>query len=105
MSEQSLYELFCESARNDISKYRDELQGNGSFDYSNQVTELMNLQNRLNLSLLVHLFGDKLGTHYAEKYVIDYNRNILNFFNSMDSEARFFLLHQLKEDEHLFAYC
>ena len=48
----SRYELFCENALSDFSKYEKELKSDGSFNYSDQVTQLQLLSNKINLKML-----------------------------------------------------
>jgi len=101
----SRYELFCENALSDFSKYEKELKSDGSFNYSDQVTQLQLLSNKINLKMLKYLFGDFLGTHLAEKYAIECNRNLLTFFSAIDSQYKFYILYELKNNEDLFFHC
>lgn len=101
----SRYQTFVDRAVDNFSDYEKKLKGDGSFQYSDQVVELIQLSNKMNGNLLVYLFGKQLGKHLAEKFVIECRRNLLEFFNCIDSQYRFFILHELKNDKHLFAYC
>lgn len=100
--EQTRYEFFLSSARSDIKNYREKLKGDGTFNYLDQVTQLENLSNKMNSSMLVYLFGDQLGMHLAEKFVIECNRNLLTFFSRLTNEYRVFILHELKNNEQIF---
>ncbi len=100
----SKFEEFKENAQKDIDAYRATIKGDGGFEYSEQAVMLFKLQNNLNSNLLIYLFGEHLGNHYANKFV-ENNRNLLMFFKIIDSEATFFMLHQLKTNRDLFAYC
>lgn len=98
----SRYEEFKENAKSNIDLYRETIKGNGGFEYSEQSDNLFKLQNCLNSSLFIYMFGEQLGNHYIEKF-IDSKRNLLTFFKIIDSEAKFFMLHELKTNKNLFA--
>ncbi len=100
----SRFEEFKENAKKDIDNYRERLKGNGSFEYNETTIELIKLENKINSSLLIYLFGERLGNHYAERFVQS-GRSLLRLMNNMDSEARFFLLYELKTNRDLFAHC
>lgn len=97
------FEEFKKNAKSDIDLYRETIKGNGGFEYSEQSANLFKLQNNLNSALFIYMFGEQLGNHYAQKFAIDCNRNLLMFFKIIDSEATFFILHQLKTNKNLFA--
>lgn len=99
------YELFVINAKNNRETYRQDISGNGSFEYTDQALSLMDLANNLNMNLFVYLFGKQLGEHLAYKFVMDCNRDLLKFFGILDSQYRFFLLHELKTNEQLFIHC
>ena len=98
------YEEFISNAKSSIDDHRREIRGNGGFDYNEQVKMLTSLQNKLNTSLMIYLFGEQLGPHYAIVFY-DNGRNLLSLFSKMDSEAQFFILHELKTNLNLFANC
>lgn len=102
--EKTRFELFAESARADLSAYRDKLKGDGAFEYINQVRELERLSSHLSGNMLTYLFGDQLGSHLAEKFVVQCNRNLLFFLPKLTSEYRFFILYELKNNPYLFAH-
>lgn len=100
-----MVEEFKENAKKEgIDNYRERLKGNGSFEYNETTIELIKLENKINSSLLIYLFGERLGNHYAERFVQS-GRSLLRLMNNMDSEARFFLLYELKTNRDLFAHC
>lgn len=82
--------------------YRKTIHGDGGFDYNEQVKQLIRLENNINSKLLIYLFGEQLGEHYMREFV-KVNRSLLSLFGKMDSEAQFFMLHELKTNENLFA--
>jgi hypothetical protein len=104
LQESTRYELFLASAKSDMTAYREKLKGDGSFAYVSQVTDLARLGNNMNYFMLVYLFGDILGNHLNEKFVIQHNRNLLSFLTELTSEYRFFILYELKNNENLFAH-
>lgn len=103
-SQKTRCEIFTENAKQDIDKYRKELIGDGSFDFSSQIKELEKLQSNMSQSTLVYLFGDDLGRHLFAKFVNEYSRNLLSFFRGLHSEYRFFILYELKNNKYLFSY-
>ena len=105
IEELSRYQTFVDRAVGNFLDYEKKMKGNGSFQYSDQVIELFQLSNKMNKNLLVYLFGEQLGHHLAEKFVVECHRNLLAFFNCIDSQYSFFILHELKNNKHLFAYC
>ncbi len=100
--EKTKYQEFLEAAH-DNENYRQEIQGNGGFEYNQQVSKLMELSNKLNSRLLVYLFGEEMGCHLAIKF-IECDRNLLRFFLAIDGQYKFYILHELKTNETLFAH-
>jgi len=99
--EESLFDQFVANAeRLGYDAYRETISGSGGFEYRDVVENLMELENKLNSTLLVNLFGEKLGMHYATVFAIDCNRNLLRFMGKMESEKRFFLLQQVKTNSY-----
>lgn len=105
MPEMSRYELFSAAAKGDIKGYRDRLKGDGTFQFCEQVTQLQKLNSHINVHLLTYLFGERIGAHMAQTFVTVHERNLLSFFSRMSSEYRFFVLHELKNNEQLFLHC
>jgi hypothetical protein len=103
--EKTRFELFHAKAKSDISAYRDNLRGDGSFEYIAQVIQLERLSHKINQNMLSYLFGDILGRHLAVKFATDCNRNLLTFLSKLTEEYRIFILHELKNNKNLFAYC
>lgn len=101
--EKTRFEQFLDYGQNS-DKYAEDIRGNGGFDYHKQVTQLIALSNNMNYRLLVYLFGDQIGQHMAQKY-LNKGRDLLAFLGSIDGPERFFLLHELKTNETLFAHC
>lgn len=101
----SRFDLFKELAERDGDAYRAALSSNGSFQYSDQVNALQYFANKVNNRLFVYLFGDIIGHHMMMKFAVDCNRDLLQFFNTVTTEVRFFILYELKNNKDLFAYC
>jgi len=85
-------------------RHVDRMKGNGSFEYTEQVIMLRELQNKLSLNLLVYLFGEDEGKILMNIFVLECERNLLNFFSRIRGEYRFYILHQMKTNEIFFAY-
>jgi len=103
--EMTRFEWFTADAKRDIQAYREKLKGDGTFSYVNQVIQLETFGKKLNRNLFIYLFGERLGDHLNEKFVIESHRNLLAFLSSLTSEYQFFLLHELKNNESLYAHC
>jgi hypothetical protein len=103
--EKNRYEQFCVDAKKDMDEYKNRLRGDGTFEYVNQVVELEKLSHKINSSMLVYLFGNELGEHLAKKFAYDCNRNLLSFLSGLTKEYRFYILHELKNNPYIFAYC
>lgn len=101
--ESTRYEIFKASAQADIDVYRRDLSKDGTFNYVDQVTQLERLSINMSGKTLVYLFGDLLGAHLWEKFVIECQRNLLHFFRRLTSEYKFYILHELKNNDALFA--
>lgn len=105
MADQTRFEAFKATARTNIEQYRKDLSGDGSFQYVDQVMVLAEFSNKLNTKLLVYLFGEQLGEHLGTKFVIQCDRNLLKFLASLSSEYRFYILHEIKNNDLLYAHC
>ena len=101
--EQSRFEHFVVVAKADIDTYRKNLQGDGSFQYLDQVTQLEKLQINLSHRMMTYLFGERLGDHNWQKFSVECNHNLLRFFRQIHHEARFFIIYELKNNDMLFA--
>lgn len=104
MSDKSRYEIFKGSAQADIKSYRDNLKGDGTFQYCEQVCQLEKLSMNLSGSILIYLFGEQLGAHLWEKFAGECHQNLLLFLRQLTSEYRFFILHELKNNDRLFSH-
>ncbi|QKZ15166.1 hypothetical protein [Spirosoma sp. KUDC1026] len=98
------YEMFFAAFQRNPDRYREEMAENGTFYYNEQVNQLIRLSNSINHRMLVYLFGERLGAHFAERYV-NADRNLLTFFSLLDENYQLFLLHELKTNDALFAHC
>ena len=106
MKKESKYEEFIRIAtERGYDYYRQDIKGNGGFDYNEQVSDLINFSNKVNSKLLIYLFGEQLGTHLAEKFVVDCKRDLLKLFGKINSEMKFFILHQIKTNKELYSNC
>lgn len=104
VEEKTRYEAFAEKAHEDISSFKEKLSEDGTYEYMEQVLHLQKLSNKMSQGTLTYLFGDMLGEHLFRKFVIDHNRNLLPFLSSLSSNYRFFLLHELKNNDKLFIF-
>lgn len=100
--EKSRYDLFLAEAKEDREAFRERLKGDGTFDFCTQVKALELLSTHLNTAMMVYLFGEHPGRHLAEKFAGQCGRNLLFFFSQLTTDYRFFILHELKNNKHLF---
>jgi hypothetical protein len=52
-----------------------------------------------NLDIFIEIFGEKLGTHLWNKYIEDYERDMVWTYNGLDNDNRERLVKYLKERE------
>lgn len=100
--EATRFEQFLESAKKET--YQADMKGSGTFEYDDQIIRLMVFSDKVNMRLLAYLFGTELGEHLAIKYM-EARRNLLVFLGLLDSEKRFFILHEIKTNSELYAHC
>ena len=98
------FEKFKAEAEADIHAYRDKPSTKDTFSFSEYVKLLEQLQNKMSGHTLMHMFGDQLGMHLWEKFVVGHSRNLISWFNGLTSEYRFYILHQLKNDPYIFIH-
>lgn len=101
----SRFETFVEEFKKNPEKYQKELSADGSFQYSEQVESLIEFSNKVNYNLFVYFFGKQLGEHLTIKLIEEHNRNLLSFFSKIDSQYRFFILYEIKNNQNLYFYC
>lgn len=108
MSNLSRFEEFVINAQKNPD-YQTITKNNGSFEFNDCATKLVELQNKLNRSLLQYLFmndtNEHLIEHLAEKFAYTHQRNLLSWLGSIDSQYKFFIMHELKTNSALFAHC
>lgn len=101
----SRFETFVEEFKKDPDNYQKKLFADGSFAYSEQVDNLIEFANKVNYNLFVYLFEHQLGEHLATKFIEENNRNLLSFFSRIDSQYRFFILYEIKNNKNLYFHC
>lgn len=100
------YEQFVTDAEKaGYEAYRKSVEGNGTFEYRDVVNSLIEFENKANVPLFQYLFGEQLGMHYAKEFFYETDRSILKLFGKMESAKVFYLLHELKTNKALYAYC
>lgn len=104
-NKESRYDQFIIDAKNDIEHYRKKLSGDGSFDYIDQIDSLVIFEKKVSRNLMVYLFEEQMGEHLWVKFVIASERNLLKFMASLTEEYKVFILHEIKNNKSLFAYC
>lgn len=97
------YEQFLQSYKDSPIEFKEKCKASGTFEFGEMVRLLQCLQNQLNARTFMFWFGgseegDRLYEHLVEKFV-EANRNLLQFFNVVDPNIRFFMLHELKNGE------
>lgn len=102
--EQTRYEAFLARYKADPDQFRKELKGDGTFEFCAQVKELERLQSKINLDMMLYLFGEHPGHHLANKFAVQCGRNLLFFFSQLTTEYRMFILYELKTNPSLLHY-
>lgn len=76
-----------------------------------RVKKLQEFSNKANQKLFVFLFGEHMGQHYWEKFVLTYKRDICAFIGYIDDEPASVLFTNIfyQKDPHrsnpLYAHC
>jgi hypothetical protein len=106
MTMNSKYEQFVADAEKaGYEAYRKSIEGNGTFEYRDVVNSLIEFEDKANVPLFQYLFGEQLGIHYATIFFNGANRSILKLFGKMESAKVFYMLHEMKTNKTLYAYC
>lgn len=79
--------------------FREQQKEERIFLFDKAVIRLQKLQNSMSGWDLEDWFGEQLGKHLWEKFITEHNRNILNWFNKLTNEYRFFMTTKLNNDE------
>lgn len=98
MDEQTPYTLFLNAFRNDREGHIDRMKGTGMFEFSAMVKKLQELQHHMSRDTCVGMFGQQLGEHLWEKFVVQHNRNMLSWLTKLTDEYRFFILYESKNN-------
>lgn len=92
------YEMFMKSFQDNPEAFREKQKELDAFAFSRVVMSLQRLQHHLSGYIMVDWFGEQLGNHLWEKFVIQHNRNLLSWLSKITSEYRYFVLHHLMTD-------
>ena len=92
----SKFEAFKECCKQDLDAMRESLKTDGVYTYNEMVKRLRKVQNNMNQHTLVVMFGDQLGEHLWEKFVIENHRNALSWMSKLNEEYLFFFLSEVK---------
>lgn len=101
-AEATAFDLFKSQAQSNMEAYRNKQSTKDAFALTKAVKTLMGLSNKMSGHTLIALFGEQTGAHLWEKFVVGHNRNLLSWFNSLNEEYRFFILHEFENSPHLF---
>lgn len=102
--EESRYDQFVKRWKQDPDQFREDLKGDGTYEYMAQVEQLERLSAHLSARMMTYMFGDFPGNHLWEKFARSCDRNLLFFLTQLTVEYRMFILYELKTNETLFAY-
>ncbi len=69
------------------------------------IDKIWEFQCKVNQSLMIYLFGERLGNHYWDKFVREHDRNLLQFLRGLDSEKKSDLMANIFLDETLYSNC
>lgn len=98
------FEKFKASAEADMTAYREKPSTQAAFDLAKTTELLEQLQNKMSGYTLIHMFGEDLGSHLWGKFVSGHGRNVISWLNSLTKEYRFYILHQLRNDDYFFIH-
>lgn len=94
------YEHFYADFKRDPEALRARQKEIDAYAFSDIVQKLQRQQCNLSGYIMVDLFGEQLGNHLWEKFVIGHNRNLLSWLNNITTEYRFFMLNNLLTDKY-----
>lgn len=94
------FETFVSRFKRNPETFREEMKRESTYDFAEVARKLQCAQNNLSGYIMVDLFGEQLGSHLFEKFVTQYNRNLLLFMNALGTEEHFFLMHQFNTNTH-----
>ena len=89
--QQFIYDILSENLK--VDGYKCEIDHICKFEYY------------VNGNLFRYLFGTKLGSHLADKYALECNRNLLLFFGAVTDEIKYFIIWQINTNKSLYVYC
>ena len=92
------FESWKASFEADPEAFREQQKNERVFMFDKAVKALNKLQNNMSYYTLTDWFGEQLGGHLWEKFVLEDNRNLLNWFNKLFNEYRFYIVTQLNTD-------
>lgn len=96
------FEQFIADAEDDMATYQKKVSGNGQFEYSQQVRDLIEFSNKASLRTLVYMFGEHLGNHLWMKWKSDCKGDLLYFLSKLTAEYSFFILYEIKTNKMLY---
>jgi hypothetical protein len=99
------FDEFKASAKGDITAYRDMMQRAGVWEFKESVKLLQELQNKMNHRLMMYMFGTRLGEHLWESYRHQHGACVLRWLNYLNEEFYIYVLHEVKNNRTLYAYC
>lgn len=99
------FELFKSKAKINVEAFQTTARIDGVWTLAGDLQLLIELQNKMNCRLMLHMFGEDLGMHQWEKYYKWSDENVLKWVQRLDEEARIYVLYELKTNDTLYANC
>lgn len=99
------FEEFKATAQSNILSYNKRLTEAGVWDIKTATKYLQEFQNKLSYRLMVEMFGADLGPHLWDEFRGQHNGCALSWFSRLNEEFYIFVLHEIKTNRSLYAYC
>lgn len=99
------FEEFKAGAQSNLTLYRAEMQETGVWTLKESAKLLQEFQIKVSHRLMNHLFGDQLGPHLWAEFREQDQGNVLSWLNRLNEEFYIYVLHEIKNNRTLYAYC
>lgn len=86
----------------DPSAARVKLLKDHTFEFMDITDKLQEFSSKLSAPVLIKMFGEQIGYHLMDKFVSECRRDLLLFFNKIDSNYRAYIIHCIISDKHIY---
>lgn len=98
--ETRLFNEFITTAQEDPESYREMMRENGTGNLLKDINKLSDFSLKLAPMTMLNIFGDHLGYHMWEKFVVEANRDILRFIPMLSESYRVYFIYRVQTSDH-----